>query len=305
MTETSFTTATTAKLSGLFPPEFEATQRIQWDILGEAPAGIDWQPAAPFDIANARPLQAQAESTAHFFDGHGFVLLTHKTGVQDWELASDHWDSSEAGRLYHSEIEQLVQRLLLPGRRVELLQWWGPVLRGRGTSTPGYVNAVHSDYDVTAEDYEVNVEAYDDRDMADRWRRSYERDEVEAFMMIDFWRPTTMTGPLLHMPLALCDPTSVEMSDLVPTAFTGLAPSGRPAHQVLLRYNPGQRWYYYPRMGMDEVLAFKLLECRKDDPAPSKFRNVFHSAFADPDTPADAEQRQSCEHRIGVLILRD
>ena len=114
-----------------------------------------------------------------------------------------------------------------------------------------------------------------------------------------------MRGPLLHMPLALCDPSTVDLDDLVPTAITGIAPSGLPTHHVSLRYNPRQRWYYYPRMGLDEVLAFKLFECRKDESEPSRFRSVFHTAFADPDAPADAEERQSCEHRVGVLMLRD
>jgi hypothetical protein len=54
----------------------------------------------------------------------------------------------------------------------------------------------------------------------------------------------------------------------------------------------------------DDLLAFKLCEFWKDDmDAPPQ--NVFHTAFEHPDTPADAEHRQSCEHRVGVLILRD
>jgi hypothetical protein len=58
-------------------------------------------------------------------------------------------------------------------------------------------------------------------------------------------------------------------------------------------------------MGIDEVLAFKLFDCRKSDSGPNRFRSVFHSAFADPKAPCNAEERQSCEHRVGVLILRD
>jgi hypothetical protein len=87
--------------------------------------------------------------------------------------------------------------------------------------------------------------------------------------------------------------------------MTGIAPSGLPTNHVALRHNPRQRWYYYPGMRADEVLAFKLFECRKDDPRPTRFRSVFHTAFADPDAPADAEERQSCEHRVGVVVLRD
>jgi hypothetical protein len=48
-----------------------------------------------------------------------------------------------------------------------------------------------------------------------------------------------------------------------------------------------------------------LFECRKDDPEPTRFRSVLHTAFADPDTPAGAEERQSCEHRVGLTVLHD
>jgi hypothetical protein len=53
-----------------------------------------------------------------------------------------------------------------------------------------------------------------------------------------------------------------------------------------------------------EVLGSKICEFSKDDPA-ARPQNVFHTAFHDPTTPADAEPRQSCEHRVGVMILRD
>ena len=75
-------------------------------------------------------------------------------------------------------------------------------------------------------------------------------------------------------------------------------------HHVALRYSPRHRWYYYPRMGTDEVLAFKLFECRKDDPEPTRFRSVLHTAFADPDTPAGAEERQSEGAAAAEIIER-
>lgn len=295
--------ATAAELKGLFPAEFEFVERLQIDVRNGPPAGFEMPRFGPFEIENARPLQAKAPSAAEFLERRGFVLLRHETAVRDWEVSSAPEGPNEVVRLYYPEIEQLIRERLFPGKRVEVHQWAPPLRRGRGTSTPQYANGVHSDYGLTPEDFEVSIEAYADRHAAQGWRASYERPEVEAFMMIDFWRPTNMTGPLLHMPLALCDPGSVDIADLVPTAMSGLAPSGRRTHHVALRYNARHRWYYYPRMGIDEVLAFKLFECRKDDPRPNRFRSVLHTAFADPDAPADAEERQSCEHRVGVVIL--
>jgi hypothetical protein len=291
--------ATSAQLNGLFPPDFKPAERLQIDLSKGPPAGFQMPRFGPFQIEDARLLQAEAASEAVFFREHGFVLLSHETAVRDWDQAS------EATGIYYPEIEQLIRQRLFPDKQVEVHQWSPPLRRGRGTSTPQYASGVHSDYGLTPEDFEVSVEAYATHEAAQGWRRGYERDEVEAFMIIDFWRPTNMAGPLQHMPLALCDPQSVDIADLVPTAMTGIAPSGLPTNHVALRYNPHQHWYYYPGMSTREVLAFKLFECRKADPDPSRFRSVFHTAFADPDAPSDAEERQSCEHRVGVVILRD
>jgi len=56
-------------------------------------------------------------------------------------------------------------------------------------------------------------------------------------------------------------------------------------------------------MANDELLAFKIFQCSKD--GGGDFASCFHTAFADPDTPADAQHRQSCEHRVGIALLKD
>ena len=88
----------------------------------------------------------------------------------------------------------------------------------------------------------------------------------------------------------------------MPTGLTGIAPEGRETHHLSLCFNPDQRWYHYPSMTPDELLAFKLMAFWKDEVSP---QNCFHSAFRDPEAPADAEERQSCEHRVGVMVLKD
>ena len=104
------------------------------------------------------------------------------------------------------------------------------------------------------------------------------------------------------MPLTVCDPASVDLDDIVPTDVYGITPQGRPARNMALRRNPAQKWYYYPEMTGAEVLAFKLFDCRKDE--PGALRSCFHTAFADPTAPADAEPRSSCEFRVGVYVLK-
>ena len=56
------------------------------------------------------------------------------------------------------------------------------------------------------------------------------------------------------------------------------------------------------RMTRAEVLAFKNFQCFKSDARP-KLRTCFHSAFDEPDPPAEASERQSCEYRVGIFFL--
>jgi hypothetical protein len=57
-------------------------------------------------------------------------------------------------------------------------------------------------------------------------------------------------------------------------------------------------------MEAHELRVFKLFQLmRNQDGQP--YRACFHSAFEDPTAPADAQPRQSCEHRVSVMLLKD
>ncbi|MBV9881663.1 MAG: hypothetical protein JO276_01490 [Sphingomonadaceae bacterium] len=282
---------TLAQLNGFFSPDYPAGQVFS-AAVGTPPPGAPHFP--PVEIRDARALQARTESEAACFAAHGFALLPHASAVRDWD--------NEVAALYLPEIEAVIRERLLPGRRLEIQQSPFLVRRGRGTGTP-YANGVHQDHGLTAGDYENNVTAFAGAEIGRRWRRRFDREDVAGFMAIDFWCTTNMAGPLRHMPLALCDPNSVGSGDLVPTRLTGIAPDGQETHHLALRYNDKQAWYHYPEMTGDELLAFKIFQCGADGGGP--LASCLHSAFVDPGTPADAEERQSCEHRVGVLLLRD
>jgi hypothetical protein len=287
-------------LNGLGPADFVPPGRIDIDLNAERAH----PPAQHVPMRDARPLQAAAESEAAFFAEHGFVLLHHESAVRDWEPNLADPPNSDIGRIYVGEIEVIIRERLLPGRR--LLIWQYPVLvrRGEGTSTPQYGTGVHQDHALTADDYQLNVGAFAGEAAATGWRARYEQDDVLGVMSINFWRTTNMEGPLAHMPLAVCDPGSVAPDDVIQFAMKGIAPEGRVTHTMGLRYSPGQSWYYYPGMTGDELLAFKIFQCMKADPVP-RLATCFHSAFEHPETPADAQRRQSCEHRVNVFLLKD
>jgi hypothetical protein len=284
---------TVALLNGFFAPDFVAEERQRFPV-GSLANGME--PAGrAVEIRDARTMQFGAGlSEAEFFDGHSFVLLPHVTAVSDWD--------QDVPSVYLPEIDQVIRERLFPGCKVEIEQGPNVLRRGRGTRIPFYADGVHCDGGLDVDDYVQNIAAFATAKAAHWWRARYEREDVAGLVWIDFWRPTEMTRPLEHMPLALCDPKSVRAQDIIRTAQTGIAPSGRETHHLSMRYDPEQRWFYYPHMTCGEMLAFKLAEFWKDR---RPIRNCFHSAFAHPETPADAEQRQSCEYRVGVLVLAD
>ena len=275
---------------------------IPADVTGPFPT-VDIRKPAPqretkfprVKIQNARELLANGASEAEQFAENGFVLLDHATVVKDWD---------DVPMAFCEEIEDIIRNRLLPGKRIEIQQQPNPMRRGRGTANPQYGNGVHSDGPLTAELYAENVRAFAGEQARKWWVERYSREEVAGFMSIDFWRTTNMAGPLHHMPLALCSPKSLRRSDILAMEFMGIAPEDRTSHHLALRFDAAQQWYFYPEMTGDELLAFKLCEFWKEEP-DARPQNCFHSAFCDPGAPADAEERQSCEHRVGVLILRD
>ena len=287
-----------ARLNGLFPPDFAAAERVNLSRLwegGERPA----RPPASLPgiaIADARPLQARAESDAAFFEAHGFALLQAPSRVRDWG------DEEAVRGVYMPEVEAMVRERLYPGRGLRLSQPPRVMRRGAGTDNPEYGDGVHSDFGVRAEDFAHNVAAFAGPEAAAQWQAGFAVEGVTGFVMLDFWRTTGMDGPLRHMPLAVCDPASVDPADIVDTALEGIAPGGALTRHIGLRFNRGQRWYHYSGMTGDELLVFKLFELRRGE-APQLFRACFHSAFGDPSAPADAQPRQSCEHRVPVTLL--
>ena len=284
------------QFNGQFPPGYRAAERIN---LSELMRNRTAQPSPkpPTRIGNARLLQTDAVSEADFFAEHGFVLLKAPTQVTDWG------DADQVQTFYLPEVEAMIRERLFPGLKLDVQQPPQVMRRGAGTSTPQYGLGVHSDHGTSADDFQRNVEAFTNPQFGAYWRSSFEHDDVAGFLSLDFWRTTNMAGPLKHMPLALCDPTSIDAADIIPTALEGIAPGGAVTYHVSLAHNENQRWYYYPDMMPDEVLVFKLFQLMRDED-PQPYRACFHTAFEDPNAPADAQPRQSCEHRVSVMLLR-
>jgi len=109
------------------------------------------------------------------------------------------------------------------------------------------------------------------------------------FAFINVWRSICDDGPVMQKPLAVCDENSVAGADRF---LYELRFPDRTGENYSLRHSEKHMWYYYPRMAKDECLVFKVYDKKEDGP-----RFVFHTAFEDPLTPADALPRKSIEIR--------
>ena len=213
------------------------------------------------EMHDARVLQtALGCSPADFFKQYSFVLLDHQTA-----MSGSGWsDWREVSSLYAAKVEALVtEELRLDGMlRVNTS---GSVAIRRGPGADGYGAGVHQDYGPTPDEFEANLAAFTagtpHASVAGQWREKLNADRVRGFSMINFWRPVLpMQGPIEAMPLAVCDPRTVNQQDVVPSGLLGCTASGVPTVDLRLKHRPTQRWYYYPRMTTDEVLVFKNFE---------------------------------------------
>ena len=111
-----------------------------------------------------------------------------------------------------------------------------------------------------------------------------------SFVYINAWRNIT-TDLIENNHLAVCDETSLVSPDdyLASDLFM---PGARLMQKGLSDHNAAKhRWYYFPKMQMDEVLQFKQFE--SDTALPG--RMTFHTAVVDQTVRPDVPKRQSIE----------
>ncbi len=89
--------------------------------------------------------------------------------------------------------------------------------------------------------------------------REHLPDEADALLrgrvqVINLRRP--IRGPLRHSPLAMADGTTVAPDDLV---ASDLIYPNRRGETYSVKYNPNQRWFYFPRDGAGRGAAAQVL----------------------------------------------
>ncbi|MCZ6773425.1 MAG: CmcJ/NvfI family oxidoreductase [Proteobacteria bacterium] len=221
-------------------------------------------------IRDGRPI---ADSFA--LEREGFVFRRHDTKVTDF------FDADQRRDIYGPEIEKLVLEVSGAKRVVvfdHTVRTQSEITREeKGVREP--VPMVHNDYT--------------DKSAAQRVRDMLPADEAEdllsrRFGVIQVWRP--IRWKVQNLPLAICDaqtmmPEEIFASDLIYRDRVG--------ETMRMTYSPDHRWYYFPDMDPGEAMVFKTYESERD----GRSRFTAHTAFTDPNSPADAPPRESIESR--------
>lgn len=209
------------------------------------------------------------------FEANGFTMVRAPFDV-DWT------DQEQVRARYYPEAARIVRELTGARKVLVFLDLVRSSAKGEAIEV---ANNAHVDFD------EPSVHA---------WIRRLSPDDAETLIAkrvinINLWRPIR---PIECMPLALCDASSVDRADLVPTQIAGRpgeAPTGLAGYN--LAYNPAQRWHWYPDMQPDEVLAFKIFNSKPGSP-----HLAAHTAFLDPASREDAPPRHSIEVRTIAIV---
>ena len=204
----------------------------------------------------------------------GFRFVDHDTRVANF------FDDAEVRRVYYPECEALIKRES-GARRVVVFDHTLRTASDAQRETQkirDIVSRVHNDYTEWSGPQRV-------RDIMGA--------EAEAllkgrFAIIQVWRP--ISRPVESHPLAICDAQTVRPESLV---VNERHYQDRVGQTYGITYDPGQRWYWFPKMRPDEALVFKVYDSLKDGRA----RWTAHTAFADPTAPPDARARESIEIR--------
>jgi len=252
----------------------------------ERPVAYQYEPPGGVPIRSARSvkesmtiLNGRAVAKQLTLDRQGFELVNHETAVQDF------YDDVEVKAVYYPELAELVKKaagakwVVVFDHNVRN----GPKVPERKPGIREPVRFAHNDYTLKSGPQRVRDLLGDEAEELLRHR----------FAVINVWR--SIAGPILESPLAVCDAQSMKLEDFV---GTDLKYPDRTGEVYSVAYNPNHRWYYFPKMRKDEALLLKCYDSATDGRA----RFTAHTAFEDPNSPADAPYRESIEARTLVFF---
>lgn len=215
-------------------------------------------------------------------DRQGFVLLDHRSSARDF------YDEAELKSVYYPECEALVreatgaQKVIIFDHTIRIED----VGKRKALNVRAPVPSVHNDYTDWSAPKRVR-DLLPPEEAEERLQRRY--------LFINVWRP--ILGPVESAPLVLCDARSMAQRDLI--AADHIYDAGRRGETYRVAFNESQQWYYFPRMGTDEIVLIKCFDSATDGRA----RYSAHGAarLSTP-VPAGAPPRESIEIRTIAFL---
>ena len=233
-------------------------------------------------------LEAPTDSTEILTDGSGFLLVKATSGVNDWT------NINEVARIYYAEIQNLLEQLLpsalVPpinshtyrNEQINEHYWESGIQYGPCAA------AVHNDYADFIDEEQGTV--------IQKFSELQGMPEDKRVIGINIWRSVTRE-PLERFPLAVCDRTSIDPSDLEYNLNPNAKPKPFNAHYC--KPNQSQKWYYYSDMTQDEALVFTTYDSHPM--GGQVFCPTLHTAVPIPDSDG-LQERESVEVRFFVQL---
>ena len=234
----------------------------------------DKQPLSVFDV--------RAIMDTLSLDENGFAVVRHTSSIGDF------FDDAVVREAYYTETEALV-KAHLGATQVQAFDHNvrnKPLSKEDGSRIREPVRFAHNDY----------TEKSGPQRVRDLMGEDAERLLEHRFTFINVWRP--IRGPVLDVPLAVCDARSIDHEDFI---ATDLKYEDRNGEVYSVRHNDAHRWFYVSQMQPDEVMLIKCFDSACDGRA----RFTAHCAFKDPAAPTDALSRQSIEVRTIAFFAPD
>ena len=245
----------------------------------EPPPGTPWvtgrlEPRR-VTIRDGRPLVALNELS---LDRSGFTQISHRSAVADFSHDATIRD------IYYRESEALLRDITGAEKIVVFDHTLRDSAQGsrRTADLREPVRRVHNDQTFVSAPRRVR-DHLPPEEAAERLKH--------RFAIVNLWRPLATVE---RLPLALCDARSIALEDMVPG---DLVYPDKVGEIYSFTYNPGHRWYWFPRLRPDEALVLKIYDSREDGTA----RFTAHTAFEDPGSAPEAPPRRSIELRALVF----
>jgi hypothetical protein len=209
-----------------------------------------------------------------YLDQDAFQALT--TGPSK---ETEFTDDEHIKSVYYPEVEALLLKNIPGAHKVTIFDH--TIRRAAPNAHRAPVTRVHVDQTVRSTEWRVRLHNPEDAEELLKGR----------YRIINVWRP--INGAVQSFPLGFASAASTRDADLIGVEHRYPDRTGETA---AVRFNEGQKFYYWSGMGNNERLFLKCFDSKTEGVG----KQVPHTAFVDPRSPGGGKPRESIEVRALV-----